>query len=173
MLFFRLLKVDTTNPKILLVDDEEKFIDSLTERVRLKGFEPVPTRTGEEAIRIAKRKKVDIAIVDHKMPGMDGITTITKLKEIDPEIRTVLLTGFGDEKIREAAEVLDSAYFEKDEMRDLWDFIRQSGPHNGMIMINPSSRPDAGGGAQKNGPSGSARGHGDSCWMQRQNGRRP
>ena len=141
--------MNTRNPTILLVDDEEKFIDSLAERARLKGFEPFPTRTGQEAIRIVKREKIDIAIVDHKMPGMDGLTTITKLKEIHPGIKTVLLTGFGDEKIKEAAEALDSVYLEKDEMRDLWDFIRQFESHNGMIIINPSLRPNGDGGARE------------------------
>ena len=57
---------------------------------------------------------IALVVMDWKMPDMDGMVTITKLKEIHPEIKTVLLTGFGDEKVREAAEALDSEYFEKD-----------------------------------------------------------
>jgi DNA-binding NtrC family response regulator len=158
VLFFWLRNVDTRNPTILLVDDEEKVTDSLTDRARLKGLEPLPARTGQEAIRIAKRKKIDIAIVDLKMPDMDGLVTIAKLKEIHPGIKTVLLTGFGDQKIKEAAEALDAAYFEKDEMRDLWDFIRQFGPNNGMIIFNPSLRPNGSAGAQEDDLFGSAQG---------------
>ena len=59
------------------------------------------------------------------MPDMDGLVTITKLKEIHPDIKTVLLTGFGDEKVKEAAEALDSNYFEKDEMGGFWNFIKK------------------------------------------------
>ena len=59
------------------------------------------------------------------MPDMDGLTTIARLKEIHPEIKTVLLTGFGDEKIKEAAEALDSDYFEKDEMGRFWSFMKR------------------------------------------------
>ena len=54
----------------------------------------------------------------------DGLETITRLKEIHPDIKTVLLTGFGDEKVREAAKALDTAYFEKDDMGSFWDFIK-------------------------------------------------
>ena len=59
------------------------------------------------------------------MPDMDGIVTITKLKEIHPGIKTVLLTGFGDEKVKEAAQALDAAYFEKDKMKGFWNFIKR------------------------------------------------
>ena len=59
------------------------------------------------------------------MPDMDGIVVITKLKEMHPDIKTVLLTGFGDEKVREAAEALDAAYFEKDQMGGFWKFIKK------------------------------------------------
>ena len=85
---------------ILLVDDEKKFLNTISEKIRLKGFEPLSALSGEEAIKIAKGMKIDIAIVDHKMPGMGGIATITKLKEIHPDIRTVLLTGYGNEKVK-------------------------------------------------------------------------
>jgi len=111
-------------PAILLVDDEKKFLDSISERIRLKGFEPLQATSGKEALEIAKKHKIYAAVVDLKMPDMDGLATISRLKEIQPEIRTVLLTGFGDEKVKEAAEALDSAYFEKDEMGGFWNFIR-------------------------------------------------
>ncbi len=112
---------------ILLVDDEKKFLDTLSERVSYKGFEPFTASTGEEALEIARKTKIDAAVVDLKMPGMDGLETISKLKEINPEIRTILLTGFGDEKIREAAYALDTAYFEKEQMGHLWEFLKGIG----------------------------------------------
>jgi ActR/RegA family two-component response regulator len=110
---------------ILLVDDEKKFLDTISERIRLKGFEPLLATSGKEALEIARKNKIYAAVVDLKMPDMDGLVTITKLKEIQPETRTVLLTGFGDEKVREAAEALDSAYFEKDKMGGFWNFMKR------------------------------------------------
>ncbi len=129
--------VNTKSIKILLVDDEEKFLESISERIRLKGFNPLMASRGEDAIRIARSNRIDIAIVDYKMPGMNGIITITKLKEIQPYIKTILLTGFGTEKLRQAAEGLESAYFEKNEMTDFWNFIRQFSQESGTIIINP------------------------------------
>ncbi len=129
--------MDTQKTVILLVDDEKKFLDIIREKIRLKGFEPLTAGSGEEALEIAKGARVDIAIVDHKMPGMDGLTTITKLKEIYPDLKTVLLTGFGNEKIKEAAEALDSAYFEKDQMVAFWNFIKKFSSQSGMVIIKP------------------------------------
>ena len=120
---------------ILLVDDEKKFLDTISDRIRLKGFEPLLAASGKEALEIARKHKVYAAVVDMKMPDMDGLETITKLKEIDPEITTVLLTGFGDEKVREAAKALDTAYFEKDEMGSFWDFIKAPGKKKFNILL--------------------------------------
>ena len=113
------------NYNLLLVDDEKKFLDTIADRIRLKGFEPLLAANGKEALEFARQKKIDAAVVDLKMPDMDGLVVITKLKELRPEIKTVLLTGFGDEKVKEAAQALDSAYFEKDRMGSFWHFIKR------------------------------------------------
>jgi DNA-binding NtrC family response regulator len=131
------MNTEIKNLSILLVDDEKKFLDSIAARIRLRGIEPLTASSGLEALEIARKNKVHAAVVDLKMPHMDGMVTITKLKEIDPEIKTVLLTGFGDEKVREAAEALDSVYVEKDKMGEFWNFIKQFSPEDGMIIIKP------------------------------------
>ena len=110
--------------KILLVDDEQKFLDSISERIRLKGYEPLRAETGQAALDLARENELFAAVVDLRMPDMDGLVVIEKLKEVHPQIKTILLTGFGDEKIREAAQGLDSAYFEKDEMSGFWHFVK-------------------------------------------------
>jgi len=110
--------------KLLLVDDEKEFVSFLTERLELRGITPLVAYTGEEALAIARTEHIDAAIVDLKMPGMDGLVCITKLKELHPQIKTVLLTGFGDDKVKQATEAMDSEYFEKGEMTRFWDFIK-------------------------------------------------
>ena len=111
---------------ILLVDDNEKFVTTLADRIRLKGYDPLVALNGREALAIAATNKIQIAVVDQDMPDMDGLVVITKLKEIDPDINTLLLTGHGDDKLREATQALNSQYFEKEEMNKFWSFIRRN-----------------------------------------------
>ena len=135
--------------KILLVDDEEKFLNSLAERLRLLGLEPLKASSGTRALELARENHIDLAIVDYRMPDMDGLVTITKIKEISPDVRTVLLTGHGSEKVKQATEALNATYVEKDRLEDFWDLIRKSSKSGSVIVINPSStdRPaEAGGG---------------------------
>ncbi len=113
------------NIKILLVDVNPKFLNTLAERIRLKGYEPYRALNGHEAIEITKTTKIHMAVVDQRMPDMDGLVVITKLKEIDADIKTLLLTAHGDEKLKEATEALNSSYFEKDDMGKFWKFVRK------------------------------------------------
>ncbi|MBU0464386.1 MAG: response regulator [Proteobacteria bacterium] len=125
--------------KILLVDDEERLLDSMAQRLMLMGFEVTKASSGTRAIEIASKTQVDMAIVDLKMPDMDGLITIVKLKEIIPDLKTVLLTGYGSEKTRQETEALGSGYFEKDSMGDLWDLIKQVNTQGNAVVLKPSS----------------------------------
>jgi two-component system response regulator AtoC len=126
-----------TNLKILLVDDEKKFLNSIAQRLRLLGFDPLKASSGSQALALAKNNRIDLAIVDLKMPDMDGIVTITKLKEIYPDLRSILLTGHGSEKVKQATEALNAAYFEKDQMEAFWNFIKRSNKSGNTIVIRP------------------------------------
>ena len=125
--------------KILLVDDEEKFLNSIAKRLKIMGFDPLKASSGQEALALAKNNPIDLAIVDLKMPGMDGLVTITKLKEIYPDLRSVLLTGYGNEKVKQATEAISSTFFEKDHMHAFWDFINKSNKRGNTIVITPPS----------------------------------
>lgn len=114
------------NINILLVDDNEKFVNTLADRIRIKGYDPLIALNGREALEIVRSNKIQMAVVDHDMPDMDGLVVIAKLKEIDPGIHTLMLTGQGDEKLREATRELNSHYFEKEEMNKFWGFIRRN-----------------------------------------------
>jgi two-component system response regulator AtoC len=132
--------MDGQNRTVLLVDDEQKFLNSIAARLKLMGFEPLTATSGEAALDIARKNPIDLAIVDLKMPGLDGLVTITKLKEIDPGIKSVLLTAYGSKKIEQATEALDADYFEKDRMASFWDFIKNSSQKGDTIIIRPASR---------------------------------
>ena len=65
----------------------------------------------------------------------DGLIVITKLKEIAPDIQTILLTGHGSDKLKEATEALNSAYFDKGEMGKFWEFLSNLPLGNVNILI--------------------------------------
>jgi CheY-like chemotaxis protein len=111
--------------RVLLVDDEKEFLDSIADRFEIKGFEVQKASSGPAAIELARKHHFDAAVVDLKMPEMDGLVTITKLKEQQPELKTILLTGFGNEKIKQTTEALNSSYFEKGDLDSFWSFIKR------------------------------------------------
>lgn len=84
--------------KVLLVDDDLDFQGFLATKFRASGFEVYTANDGEVGIEMAKEKKPDLILMDVKMPKMDGLAALLKLKE-DPEtkdIKIILLTAFGD-----------------------------------------------------------------------------
>lgn len=81
--------------KIIIIDDEEKIRDILTMILRDDGYDIVTAKDGIEGMKEAKSFSPEIAIVDLQMPRMDGIETCARLKEILPEIVTIILTAHG------------------------------------------------------------------------------
>ena len=129
----------TQTKHVLLVDDEQKLLKSISQRMKILGFTPHMASNGLEALEIARKQNIDLAIVDLKMPDMDGLVVITKLKEIDPHLKTVLLTGHGNEKVRQATESLNSAYFEKEAMGDFWQFVKKLNAAGQIVSIHTAS----------------------------------
>ena len=121
---------------ILLVDDEPQFLESVAERVRLKGFEVLTAANGAEALEVAAKQDIHLAVVDLKLPDMDGLVVITKLKERQPHVRTILLTGYGDDKLRQATQSLNSTYFEKQEMGGFWDFLKRMRRLPAVLLVD-------------------------------------
>jgi DNA-binding NtrC family response regulator len=79
--------------KILLVDDEIKFLKAIADRLTLKGFTVTTADNGEGAIRAAKQGGFDVAILDLQMPGMDGTEVLKILKQKHKFIEIIMLTG--------------------------------------------------------------------------------
>ena len=120
---------------ILLVDDDARFRDTLAERLGMRGFEVISAASGQEALELSSRHDPGLAVVDMRMPGMDGLVTITKLKERRPGMRTLLLTAHGGDKLREATEALESEYFEKQDMHAFWDRLTSQGGDSRFIIM--------------------------------------
>jgi two-component system NtrC family sensor kinase len=82
--------------KILIVDDEEANVRVLSISLRSDGYEVVTAYGGEEALAVFQQTAPDIVLTDIKMPGMDGIEVLKKVKEIQPDAEVIIITGHGD-----------------------------------------------------------------------------
>jgi len=80
-------------PKVLLVDDEERFVKTLTKRLAERELDVVGVHSGMEAIEEVKKNAYDVVILDVRMPGLDGIETLQELKKISPGLEVIMLTG--------------------------------------------------------------------------------
>ena len=80
---------------ILLVDDEPDLVQTLLDVLKLKGYEVEAAYSGLEALDKVKKKSFDCVMADITMPKMDGIKLCRAIKEIQPELPVVFLTGYG------------------------------------------------------------------------------
>jgi sodium-dependent dicarboxylate transporter 2/3/5 len=101
--------------KILLVDDEDRFRTSLARRLRTRGYDVEDVDNGEDAIkRIRADAEIDIAVLDLKMPGMDGLQTLKELRAFNPAIQAIMLTGHGSlDSAKEAGRLEAFKYLQK------------------------------------------------------------
>jgi DNA-binding NtrC family response regulator len=79
--------------QMLLVDDEEDFRKTLAKRLKKRKMNVTDVGSGDEAVELVKQKSFDVAVVDLKMPGMDGIEILNRIKQIRPFIEVIMLTG--------------------------------------------------------------------------------
>jgi len=86
---------DQPTIRILLVDDEKSLLEYLSKRLLKKGHTVRAVFSGEEAVEVAKNEYFDVAVVDLKMPGIDGVETQKRLRESQPFLQCIVLTGHG------------------------------------------------------------------------------
>ena len=87
---------EAATPRVLLVDDEIDFLSSLAQRLELRGLPVLTAGSGFEALEILDREPQDVVVLDVRMPGMDGIETLRRIKDRHPQVQVVMLTGHAD-----------------------------------------------------------------------------
>jgi DNA-binding NtrC family response regulator len=80
---------------LLIVDDEERFLESIKKRLVIRDFNVITVNRGDKAIETARQNPIDVALVDLKMPGMNGEQTLEALKREHEWLEVVILTGHG------------------------------------------------------------------------------
>ena len=131
-----LIKDTATSQPILIVDDDDDICQTLTQVLTLQGHQVLAAGSGEDAILIAREKDCQIAFIDVKLPNIDGLETFLRLKEINPDILTIMMTGFRNEvkdalEKAQAAQAITCLYkpFDPAEAANLVEEIRKK-PHN-------------------------------------------
>jgi CheY-like chemotaxis protein/cytidylate kinase len=100
--------------KVLLVDDEREFVQTLSERLIMRDMGSAVAYDGESALNLITEDEPEVIIVDLKMPGVDGLEVLRKVKEKRPEIEVIILTGHGHEEDRQLCMELGAfAYLQK------------------------------------------------------------
>ena len=100
--------------KVLLVDDEREFVQTLSERLLLREMGSAVAYDGESALSLIKEDEPEVMILDLKMPGIDGIEVLRRVKSTNPEVEVIILTGHGSEADREVCMTLGAfAYLHK------------------------------------------------------------
>ncbi len=78
---------------VLLVDDEEEFLETLVKRLAKRKLDVTGVTSAQDAIRVLSEKPVDIVVLDVKMPGMDGLEALRQIKTTSPDVEVIMLTG--------------------------------------------------------------------------------
>jgi len=100
--------------KILLVDDEREFVHTLSERLQARNLEAAVVYDGEEALSFVASDEPEVMVLDLKMPGIDGIEVLRRVKRDHPAVEVIILTGHGSKKEEETAMQLGAfAYLRK------------------------------------------------------------
>ena len=100
--------------KVLIVDDEQDFLDALSERMRARDMEVTTSTSAAVALKKAEKESYDAIVLDLMMPEMDGLEALKQIKKNNPDLQVILLTGHATvEKGIEAMKLGATDFLEK------------------------------------------------------------
>jgi DNA-binding NtrC family response regulator len=122
--------------KVLLVDDEEDFVETLSKRLQVRGLKVTGANCGEDAVRIADEQQFDAIVLDLVMPGMDGLETLKIIKENHPDAEIIILSGQGTiKKSTEAMKLGAEDFLEKPvDLKELLEKIDEARDKRILIL---------------------------------------
>jgi DNA-binding response OmpR family regulator len=109
--------------KVLLVDDEVEFVDTLGQRLRMRGLVVDIVYDGEQALSFVRKTEPDVIVLDLKMPGLNGMEVLREVKKLKPDVQVIILTGHGTDKDEAEARKLGG-----------FDFIRKPADINLLVV---------------------------------------
>jgi two-component system response regulator RegA len=83
-------------PRLLVADDEDRFRDAMKKKLMTRGYHVMDVKTGRDAIRVAVSQQPEVVIMDHHLSDISGLIAAGEIKKKRPDIRVILLSGYGD-----------------------------------------------------------------------------
>ena len=96
--------------KVLLVDDEKDFVETLDERLQIRDFNVTTAFSGDEAIKLVEENDFDVIVLDVQMPGKSGIETLKEIKNMENISQVIMLTGHAT--VKTAIEVMKNGAYD-------------------------------------------------------------
>lgn len=126
--------------KILLVDDEKQFVDTLAERLAMRGFSARVAYDGPQALK-AVEEPTDVIVLDLRMPGMDGFEVLRSVKKSNPQVQVIILTGHGGDAEEQTAYRMGAYNFLKkpmdiDELLNSIHMAYRDKVENAMVAVS-------------------------------------
>jgi DNA-binding NtrC family response regulator len=124
-------QVDTSGQalKVLFVDDEEDFVRTMAERMEMRELGGEVALSGQQALRMLENDVPDVMVLDLRMPGIDGMEVLRRVKKTLPQIEVIIMTGHGSDKDEEEARRLGAFdYLRKPvDIEHLMETVRNAG----------------------------------------------
>ena len=95
--------------KILVVDDDRRMVRTICDILQVKGYEPLPAYCGEEAVMMVQQQEFDCVLMDIRMPGIDGVAALKRIKEVAPDTPVVLMSANASDGQLAEAKLLGAA----------------------------------------------------------------
>jgi DNA-binding NtrC family response regulator len=122
---------DTTSAslKVLLVDDEEDFVRTMADRMEMRELGSDVALDGEQALQMLEDDIPDVMVLDLRMPGLDGMEVLKRVKKKYPEVEVIIMTGHGSDQDEDEARRLGAfAYLQKPvDITELMDTVKRAG----------------------------------------------
>ncbi len=100
--------------KVLLVDDEKEFVETLSERLEMRDMGSTVVYSGEQALSLVREEEPEVMVLDLRMPGVNGIEVLREIKQTHRHVEVIVLTGHGSKKDEEVCMKLGAfAYLQK------------------------------------------------------------
>ena len=125
-------------PKVLVIDDEESMREGCVQTLSAEGYRAKAAADGREGLAMVRREAFDLAILDLRMPGMDGLDVLAELREIDPNVVVVVITGYAT--VESAVEAMRKGAYDfvpkPFTPEALVEIVRRAADKRRMVMEN-------------------------------------